>query len=101
MSRLLVAVASCAALAGACSHEGTYQLSWTFVAPATGGALDGGAAADDGGAADAADAADAEMVTENPAVACARHGVFAIRITGVSRQGGGEDVVTTCAAGTT
>lgn len=56
-------------LVAGCTDHGSYKVSWTFT---------GGQAASDG---------------------CGAHGVDAIRVTGASVEGAGEDVVTLCADG--
>jgi hypothetical protein len=53
-------------LVAGCSDHGNYQVSWKFVGD------------------------------EDAAAGCGRHGVDAIRVTGASTQGDGEDVVTLC-----
>jgi hypothetical protein len=100
-------------LAAGCKQDGSYELSWSFGPPMPlpdSAAGDGGAAADDAGAPDdaaagapgdgAAGAPDDGAAPLEPARSgCAAHGVFAIRITGASTGGDGEDVIVPCSAG--
>jgi len=95
MSRAVVACLLAVA-AAACSHEGTYDLSWTFLA-APSASQSGDAGADDGGATDAGGGPDGQP--EDAASGCGRHGVFSIRVTGSSVEGNGEDVMATCTSG--
>src|SRR4051794_39328983 len=107
MSRGLVVILCAAAAAAAvgCSHQGRYELAWEF-AGATGSPPppDGGVAGDGGLGTDAAvgaaiDDGGAQEVGTPAAVGCAAHGVFGVRVTGVSSDGKGEDVTVPCTPG--